>query len=87
MIRTSFNADWTVGPRTSYFSELAPGKKPPKPVTLPHDSMWEQPSDQRFYLDRLGLPGGSGRRKSPLRSGRTLVLYSNYVSLANGLGR
>lgn len=42
MHRTSFNADWTVGPRTTYFAELAPGRKLPKSVTLPHDAMWER---------------------------------------------
>ncbi|KAA8746126.1 glycoside hydrolase family 2 TIM barrel-domain containing protein [Paenibacillus sp. UASWS1643] len=41
MIRNSFNADWTVGPRTTYFAELTPGNQPPKSVTLPHDAMWE----------------------------------------------
>ncbi|WP_283656049.1 MULTISPECIES: glycoside hydrolase family 2 TIM barrel-domain containing protein [unclassified Paenibacillus] len=40
MIRTSFNADWTVGPRTTYFSELAKDQSSTKLVTLPHDAMW-----------------------------------------------
>ncbi|WP_025682122.1 SDR family oxidoreductase [Paenibacillus maysiensis] len=42
MRRASFNADWTVGPRTTYFAELDPGKKLPKSVTLAHVAMWER---------------------------------------------
>ncbi|SEA60795.1 glycoside hydrolase family 2 TIM barrel-domain containing protein [Paenibacillus sp. 276b] len=41
MIKKSFNTDWTVGPRTTYFAELAFDQSPPKLVTLPHDAMWE----------------------------------------------
>lgn len=42
MIRTSFNENWTVGPKTGFFSEKAAAKIPPKPVTLPHDAMIER---------------------------------------------
>jgi beta-galactosidase len=41
MIRTSFNTDWTVGPKSSGFDEWASAQKPHKPVTLPHDAMIE----------------------------------------------
>ncbi len=42
MIKTSFNADWLVGPKPSYFGEIDTDKKPHKLVTLPHDAMWEK---------------------------------------------
>lgn len=41
MIKTSFNANWTVGPKTSLFGEWGTDKKANKSITLPHDSMWE----------------------------------------------
>lgn len=42
MIRTSFNENWTVGSKISFFSEKAGVKIPPKTVTLPHDAMIER---------------------------------------------
>lgn len=39
MIRISFNENWMVGSKTSFFSEKAVEKIPFKKVTLPHDAM------------------------------------------------
>ncbi|AET61101.1 glycoside hydrolase family protein [Paenibacillus terrae HPL-003] len=46
MIRTSFNDNWTVGSKTSFFSEKAVAKIPLKTVTLPHDAMIERNRNQ-----------------------------------------
>ncbi|MFM9278810.1 glycoside hydrolase family 2 TIM barrel-domain containing protein [Paenibacillus jiagnxiensis] len=42
MIRTSFNDNWTVGSKNSFFSEKEIAKIPLKTVTLPHDAMIER---------------------------------------------
>lgn len=39
MIRTSFNDNWTVGPKAGFFSEIATASVAPKMVTLPYDAM------------------------------------------------
>lgn len=41
MKRTSFNADWTVGPKQNTFGDWGTDKKQNKSITLPHDAMWE----------------------------------------------
>ncbi|SEK62012.1 glycoside hydrolase family 2 TIM barrel-domain containing protein [Paenibacillus sp. OK003] len=39
MIRTSFNNNWTVGPKAGFFSEVVASATAPKEITLPHDAM------------------------------------------------
>ncbi|CAN7362173.1 DUF4982 domain-containing protein [Paenibacillus sp. LjRoot153] len=39
MIRTSFNDNWTVGPKSGFFSEIVAAPIAPKTITLPYDAM------------------------------------------------
>lgn len=39
MIRTSFNDNWTVGPKGGFFSEIATSPVAPQKITLPYDAM------------------------------------------------
>jgi beta-galactosidase len=59
MIRTSFNEDWTVGPKLGAF-ETPDAATSPRPVTLPHDAQRDQPrspdSDQGVHAGYH--PGG-----------------------------
>lgn len=58
MHRSTFNADWTVGPRTTFFAELTPGNTPPKPVTLPHDAMFERERSKEGNSNIACYPDG-----------------------------
>ncbi|KAA8745381.1 glycoside hydrolase family 2 TIM barrel-domain containing protein [Paenibacillus sp. UASWS1643] len=58
MIKNSFNSDWTVGPRTTYFSELISNQSASKYVTLPHDAMLENVRSENGSSNIACYPDG-----------------------------
>lgn len=58
MIRTSFNDNWYVGPKSGQFSDAASRMLPPKAVMLPHDAMIEKKRLKPAEKDLTGASVG-----------------------------